>query len=181
MCIQRINAFTNQPTFDIQTSCTCTIDDLIEDWPHRRKTTKRVHFSDAAVLRIYQNDEDYARNKSYTAKERKVFSRNALVEAARIRKIVATISNEMDDESMITRLESCGVAREEITGLEHLVLEKSPKNIVKARQMHVQSMMLEHEKQNIVGFKDENRLAFVSRSTSKRAVFRARIRASVAA
>ncbi len=181
MCIQMIIPSDKKPTSVDQTPFFSMKDELIEDWPHRRKKSKQVRFSEAALLRVYQNDEDYARSKSYTSGERKMFSRNAIMEAAKIRRIVATISISSDDESMISRLESCGVTREEIAGIEHLVLEKSPKNLIKARRMHVQSMMFEHEKQKIIGFKDDNQLALVSRSTSKRAAFQARIRASVAA
>lgn len=152
---------------------------LIEDWPHNKAKIKRVRFSESSTLRIYPNDEDI--NKSYNSAERKVFCANAMTEAASIRKILSTMPEfpyDQQPETCFRLLETHGLDREVIVGIEHLVLEKSPRAIIKARQMHVRSLLLEQERQNILGVRDEDSLALASKSTSKRSSFRARVRAS---
>mmetsp|Transcript_23190 Transcript_23190/g.48165 ORF Transcript_23190/g.48165 Transcript_23190/m.48165 type:complete len:248 (-) Transcript_23190:117-860(-) len=152
---------------------------LIEDWPHNKFKIKQVRFSESSNLRIYPNDD--GNNKSYNSAERKVFSTNAITEAAKITIILSKMPEgpyHQKPETCFRLLETHGLEREVIVGLEHLVLEKSPRAIIKARQMHVRSILLEQERQNILGLKDEDSLALASKSTSRRSSFQARVRAS---
>lgn len=158
-------------------SSSLTGDELIEDWPHNKHETKKVRISESAGLRIYPNEESYSQSKSYTSRERKEFARNAMIEATRIRKILSSMSDRSNDQMVMSRLESFGVSKDEIVGIEHFVLLNDPRDIIKKRQAHARSILLEQEKQRIMDFVDDKRLAFISKSSSKRAAVQARIRA----
>mmetsp|Transcript_2502 Transcript_2502/g.5116 ORF Transcript_2502/g.5116 Transcript_2502/m.5116 type:complete len:188 (+) Transcript_2502:122-685(+) len=153
---------------------------LIEDWPRSKGKIKQVRFSESANLRIYPKDENYTKNMSYSSKERKEFNRNAIMEALRLRKVLFTPTegfHEQQLENGFHLLESHGVEREEIVGIEHLVFELSPHAIMKTRQMHAHSILLEQEKHIIIGLRDEDSLALASEYTSTRSLYQATIRA----
>ncbi|KAL7460403.1 hypothetical protein ACHAXS_000854 [Conticribra weissflogii] len=157
-------------------------ENLIEQWPQNKSEIKRVKFSQLSILRIYPKDDSYIKNMSYTSKEQKEFYRDAVMESVRMRSILCTLTEGCRDQQMeicFGLLESHGVGREEIAGLEHLIFEISPKLIIKMRQMHARSVLLEQEKQIIMGLRDEDSLAIASECTSKCSLFKARVRASI--
>ncbi|KAL7467706.1 hypothetical protein ACHAXS_007957 [Conticribra weissflogii] len=158
-----------------------TGDELIEDWPHNKEKTKQVRISESAALRVYQNKDSYSQIKSYTSRERKEFGRNTIIEAAKIRKILSSMSDRSDYHRVMNHLGSRGVSTEEIVGIEQFVLLKAPHDVIKERRTHARSILLEQEKQRIMGLVDDERLALISSSTSKRAAVQARIRAGGAA
>mmetsp|Transcript_15241 Transcript_15241/g.31979 ORF Transcript_15241/g.31979 Transcript_15241/m.31979 type:complete len:181 (-) Transcript_15241:126-668(-) len=161
-------------------------DELIEDWPHNRidssTAPKHVSFSDSAVLRVYPMDPFYEPNKSYSKSDRKEFGRSTIKEAARIKHHLASESHRLSSTDIMKgRLESIGISREEIAGIEHLALTSSPREVIKARQMHAKEILLEQERQRVLGLINADRMASVSEKTAKKATMQARIRAGMAA
>lgn len=154
-------------------------EELIEDWPHNRIVPvcapKQVSFSDSAVLRVYPMDPFYEPNKSYSKADRQEFGRSAIKEAARIKHQLASKSHRLSSTDIMEgHLESIGISREEIAGIEHLALTNSPREIIKARQMHSKVILLEQEKQRIVGLINAERIASVSVETAKKSTMQAR-------
>lgn len=158
--------------------------ELVVDWPgvdnqiefnKRMVEHKKVRFSESSKLRIYA--EDYTYMKSYSKVERKVFGKKLLYTAHKIRS--ALESTDADSSvSVARRLEFCGISKEELVGLEGLVLEKSPSDVAKLRKLLVKAVMLEQEKQKILCQVDDDRIGDVSRSFSMRSGDKARERAT---
>lgn len=119
----------------------------------------------------------YEYKKSYTKADIKEFGRNTLIAAARIKNHLST--NHLAATNFFECLDELGLVREEIVGIEHLISANSPKDIVKARKMHVTAVFLEQEKQRIVGCMNERRIAAISALVSEKASTSARVRAGV--
>ncbi len=140
---------------------------------------KTVYFAEVASLRLYPMDPSYEHEKTYSKADIKEFGRSTLIAAARIKHQLATnhlARNHYTDAC----LGEVGYAREEIIGIEHLIGTKSPKDIVKARKIHVVAVLLEQEKQRIFGRVNERKIADVSAQDSEKAAAYARVRAGVA-
>ncbi len=154
--------------------------ELLVDWPPRSYNTpkKQVRFSDSCRLRLFS--EDYSYSKSYTKEDRKLFSKNALMDANKMRNVLAS-RDASTSSSTLNNLESCGIKKEELIGLENLTLEKSPANIVKVRSLLTKAILLEQEKQRLISCIDENRLAELSRAFSEKSRRRAKQWAAIAA
>lgn len=160
--------------------------DLIEDWPHnvldnvqkenREAECKRVTFSDSAACRIYPIIHSYESSKSYTKSDQKGFGRSTLVQAARIKKIISSVATHDSEDTKMSRLLHNGINIEDIMGIEHIVLGTSPSVVAKSRQRHAQAILLEQERQMIVGIGDAERLRQISMFSSQRSVKQARIR-----
>lgn len=165
--------------------------DLIVDWPNKRMTSheysnklkeshkKQVRFSDTSSMRIYS--EDYNYSKSYSNEDRKIFKKRVIVDAYKIRNALASSTRSSFSTSPFHRLESCGINKEEVIGLESLTLEKSPADIKKLRKLLTKSVLLEQEKQRILSTSDDNRIAQLSSIMSEKSGKVARMRAAMAA
>mmetsp|Transcript_16554 Transcript_16554/g.34422 ORF Transcript_16554/g.34422 Transcript_16554/m.34422 type:complete len:190 (-) Transcript_16554:58-627(-) len=154
--------------------------ELLVDWPSRNRDSpkKKVRFSDSCRLRLFS--EDYSYSKSYSKEERKLFSKRALIDAHKIRNALAS-RDACASSFTLNRLETCGIRKEELIGLENLTLEKSPADIVKVRSMLKKAVLLEQEKQRLLSCSDENRLAELSCMMSGKSGKRARRWAAIAA
>ncbi|KAL7462585.1 hypothetical protein ACHAXS_002966 [Conticribra weissflogii] len=163
--------------------------DLIEDWPHNvqqsvqiegnhDEKSKLVRFSDFAACRIYPMIHPYESNKSYTKSDQKSFGRSMLVQAAMIKKTLASVDIRGSEDTM-SHLLRIGINPEDIIGIEHLVLAMSPSDVAKQRQRHTRAILLEQEKQKIAGIRDAGRLGEISMFSSKQSVRQARIRGGI--
>ncbi len=162
---------------------------LIEDWPHNKSaqnpyknenkesTRKRVRFSSSSTCRVYLMNPSYEVNKSYTEVDQKAFGRLAMAEVIKIRRALSTFRNDSAKGVTLIQIESLGITREEILGLEHLALTSSPSTIMKVRRRHSKSILLEQKKQKMMGVGDDAVLAHLSALASKKSVEQAWIRA----
>ena len=107
---------------------------LLMEWPDHMPgnagTRKMLHlqvtFSESSMLQMYNLDQLYAHTKSYSEDDCKQFSRDSLMEVARIKKLVhsCTSSGTSAEESFEYLLKNDAILPEEIRGIEHLILCK---------------------------------------------------------
>ncbi|KAL7460846.1 hypothetical protein ACHAXS_001283 [Conticribra weissflogii] len=145
----------------------------------KESDNKRVRFSDTSSLRIYS--EDYSYSKAYSKEDRIYFKKRVIADASKIRRALASSAISYDSTSPSHRLESCGIKKEEVIGLESLTLEKSLADIKKLRQLLTKSVLLEQEKQRICSSRDDSRIALLSSIMSGKSEKVARMRAAMAA
>mmetsp|Transcript_5782 Transcript_5782/g.12644 ORF Transcript_5782/g.12644 Transcript_5782/m.12644 type:complete len:254 (+) Transcript_5782:277-1038(+) len=175
--------------------------ELIEDWPRcmscsdnspdwqnpcKQLQPKLVTFSEQSIMHIYHPDPLYTRFKSYSKSDRKGFTSEALSEAIRIKRLVkaaqGTSFNTKDSFKYL--LKNNIVSVDEILGIEHLVLGKSPKKLLKERQVHYREVMVEQRRQcRVEKMKNDfvQELAECSARSSIKSAKRARIRGAMAA
>lgn len=176
-------------------------DELIEDWPRcmsysvnsrdwqnpsKQLQPKLVTFSEQSIMHIYHPDPLYTRFKSYSKSDHKGFSSEVLSEAIRIKRLVkaaqGTSSNTKDSFKYL--LKNNIVSIDEILGIEHLVLGKSPKKLLKERQGHYREVLAEQRRQcRTEKMKNDFalELAKCSARSSTKSAKRARIRGAMAA
>ena len=188
----------------------CLEDELLEDWPHnshlfptchsscdeqilrkklqKNKQDKHVAFSEKSYMHIYPRDPVYARNKSYTKNDRKVFISEALRESLRMKRLLAATPGSTTRESLLTLLTKDIISPEELVGIDHLVLKSAPQSL-KDRKDHIHAVLRKQwrqEPQDQLGVKkfhqdSAEKLRQFSVSMSSKSVKRARIRAAMAA
>ena len=129
------------------------LNDLIVDFPtHRTVTTateevdmklckksnktaaKSCSFNDKSLMYVYPYDEQYARTKSYSSSDRKLFARKIYEESLRIMKRLEGCTKLKQDLSK-------GISQEEIVGLEHLIFSGNPRAVVIRRNAHSQAIL----------------------------------------
>ena len=129
---------------------------------------RTVHFSESSELFLYPQDSSCTNEKLYyTTLDKKYATEAALMDAIRIRRQLKL--NEMHV-----------VPREQISGIEHLVVE-NPKHIIERRKTHCKVVLLEQQLQNTYGVKDERRLAHASAILTRKSTSLAITRAATKA
>ena len=78
----------------------------------------------------------YVASKSFTETEKESFRHDVFSEALRIRSLIA---GKESTGKLAQHLDSCGIPREEIVGIEHLVLE-DPTRVLRRRQKQVRAV-----------------------------------------
>jgi hypothetical protein len=185
-------------------------DELIEDWPRRmsdcstiaracRRKRKilqhHVTFSVSSSMQLYHLDEHYAQAKSYSKDDCKGFSRESMMEAIRITKLILS-STPPDDASASTSekfehlLKTDVISSEDIRGIEHLILCKSPSKLLQKRRDHASAVLSMQHRMETLAKEDINeakvqdylvkKLATFSASRSSISAKHARTRASMA-
>ena len=132
---------------------------------------KRVQFSEVSTLAVYEEDPIYTTSKSFTASERKCFQVQAAREAYHVR-LMLSQAKKSSSKSLEDQLKSCGIDKEAILGIEHLVLESSPFDIVRRRQAHVRSILIEqaYKKINVKSDGQVSNVMTTERSSLSRGV-----------
>jgi hypothetical protein len=149
---------------------------LLENWPtrnasahprqdalNRQETTaatasptpprKRVRFAKNAYCFLFTVDPHHdTTNAYYTSKDRKEFTREALNEAKRIRRLLSTIvlpdsdSPSSSSSSLYDRVEYCLdqslILPEDLMGLEHVVLGVGLARLLKERREHAERLLM---------------------------------------
>jgi len=183
-------------------------DELLEDWPRRvsdcstisrdwrsmHKTPQpRVTISASSSMQLYHIDPIYAQTKSYSKEDCQGFSRESMMEAVRIKKLVlsSTPPGASTKESFKHLLKNDVILSEEIRGIEHLILCKSASKLLQERRDHARAVVsMQHRidtlardrsKPTKMGGDLAETLATFSASRSSRSTKAARIRASRAA
>jgi hypothetical protein len=183
-------------------------DELIEDWPRRmsdcstitqvcqrkRKILQpRVAISASSSMQLYHLDPIYAQTKSYSKEDCQGFSRESMMEAVMIKKLVlsSTPPGASTKESFKHLLKDDVILSEEIRGIEHLILCKSASKLLQERRDHARAVVSMQQRLKMLARDDINvanmqvdlaeTLATFSASRSSRSKKAARIRASKAA
>jgi hypothetical protein len=195
-------------------------DELLEDWPYRisdysanshdlrllyntptdsqdwrslykaLRQRHRVTMSERSSMQFYDLDPMYA--KSYSKEDCKRFSKESMLEAIRIKKLLLswTPPGASTKETLKYLIENDIIPSEEIRGIEHLVLCKSSAQLLQVRQDHINAVLsMQHRmvlasdpaKQAKMECDRAEKLASFSASRSSRSAKYARIRASRAA
>ena len=92
----------------------------------------------------------YVASKSFTETEKESFRHDVFSEALRIRS--SLIAGKESTGKLAQHLDSCGIPREEIVGIEHLVVLKDPARVLRRRQKQVRTVLQEQANQKIGEF-----------------------------
>ena len=132
-------------------------------------------------MQLYYLDEEYSHAKSYSNEDYKFFQRSTLIAAVRIKRLVPTTpSGESAKSSVLDLLKQNVVSIEEVMGIEHLVLCKSPSVVAQERKDHVRAVLSEQRRMGR-SKRGADELAVLSALRSSRSSKYARIRGSMAA
>jgi hypothetical protein len=182
--------------------------ELLVDWPHRvsdyssnaqdfkrmYKTLIRrngVTISECSSMQLYDLDPTY--DKSYSKEDCKRFSKNSMIEAIRIKKLVLSLSppGTSKKENLKYLIDNGVIQMEEVRGIEHLVLCNSATQLLQGRRDHAKAILsMQHHMVKLardpkfdakMQCDHVEKLASFSASRSSRSVKHARIRASRAA
>ena len=186
------SASTPQLKMNIECAQVDEISPLMSGFSVNTSVPKRVTFSEQSTMQLYRLDQQYAHAKSYSREDYKVFGRNSLVKAVRIKKLVPlSPSGASTKESVTYLLENNVISPEEIRGIEHLVICNLPFMGLKGRRDHARAVLLEQHQIRIleryatrhlkVEVDPTEKLASFSASKSSRSSNTARIRAAMAA
>ena len=193
------------PSINGHSVCGMT-DELIEDWPRRmsecsaitrvcRRKRKilqpRVTISVSSSMQLYHLDHIYAQTKSYTKEDCQGFSRESMMEAVRIKKLVLSSTPLDARERFKHLLKTDVISCEETRGIERLILCKSASKFMQERRDHARAVvslqhrlkMLASDNINLANMQVDlaETLATFSASRSSRSKKAARIRASMTA
>jgi len=110
----------------------------------------RVFFAEMATLNIYENyrDDLHRSNIAYSTQDRDLLNAEAQQEADRIKVLIITAPQESRAESMIYLLENNIVAKEELVGIEHLVLDSSSRSEIRKRHSMAVLKKQQEQQQN---------------------------------
>eukprot|EP00984_Skeletonema_dohrnii_P000504 scaffold166_cov106-Skeletonema_dohrnii-CCMP3373.AAC.16 len=140
----------------------------------------RVFFAEMATLNIYANNRDDLdqSNIAYSTQDRDLLHAEAQQEADRIKVLIITAPQESRAESMIYLLENNIVAKEEVVGIEHLVLDNSNRSEIRKR--HSMAVLKKQQEQQHPSLRDPvNALGKFARKNSLESRNRARARAAL--
>jgi hypothetical protein len=140
---------------------------------------KRVVFSEYSEICVYQRNDKYEYNKSYSSADRKTFRCQALLDGDLIREVIA--SCPLQDANALHRLLEMKVLRtEDLLGIEHLISEKGNARALKQRRTHVALLLRRQEKLRRENIADEVMLAESVLPISAKSAAKARCRAALA-
>ncbi len=149
---------------------------------NKRHQQRSVHFSETSQLRVYERESMYVlRSLAYTKEDRSEFSKAALFEGLRVRKLISSAPPESTTGSIKYLLDKGIIERGELVGLEHFYLDK-PADVLKRRKRHAVAVLWKQQEQQHQQL--ENPVLSLSKFaqfSSRRSTQRARIRAAMAA
>jgi len=172
--------------FNINLSAEAHVDNMraesIESSEHN--TRPRVFFAEMATLNIYANNRDDLdrSNIAYSTQDRDLLNAEAQQEADRIKVLIITAPQESRAESMIYLLENNIVAKEELVGIEHLVLDNSSRSEIRKRHSMavLKKQQEQQQKQQHPSLRDPaNALGKFARKNSRESRNRATARAAL--
>jgi hypothetical protein len=162
------------PSTSRRVSCECKdmgIDTSISE--------KKVIFSLYSSLHVYQMDEEFERNKSYTSKERKSFQAQALRDAFRIQSLIESCPYE-GGHAIRYLMDKKLLRPEELLGIESMIM--GAKKIMKERCKH--SVLVLKAQKELLKTNDADmdlKIAYLATARSTKTFEKARLRAALAA
>ena len=156
---------------------------LLEEWPQHPLARKKVTFAELSSSRTYKQAWNY--NKSYTSKQIKFFRSQTLRQGLLIQQLVSSLPHPtgVAIQKLLARKV---IAREDLLGIEHLVVNKEVSvKMMQDRKTHI-SLVLEvqqqlHEKNPDSGSCIIELLANESAKSSFNHAEKARLKATFAA
>ena len=113
----------------------------------QRRPLRDVHveFSATSQLYVYEREsKSLLRSLSYTKKDYDEFGKEAMLEGLQIKNTIATAPHDSNAESIKHLLEHDIVSKEDLVGLEHVVLGK-PSTVLKMRKFHASAVLLKQQ------------------------------------
>ena len=147
---------------------------LLEDWPNRSSSSMeadhgdaqenqdskslnaRVIFSEYSKLHLYERDDEYLKNLAYTKDDRDEFGAQARLEASRIKDLIITAPPDSIKDSIKYLLQSGIITRDELVGIDHLILDKHVKIVQKRREHSAAVLRKQYEQKQEQQLKQES-------------------------
>jgi hypothetical protein len=153
-----------------QASRACSNDNLLVewDWPRRtsskaeqdnqdhqddqvvvdfRPTSSGVHFMEFSKLHIYEKDDlNLKKNMAYSSMDCDMFKADAMIEAHRIKDLIRNSPPDSVKESIKYLFKSNFITRDELVGIDHLVLRERA-HILKVRRDHMMAVLWKQHEQ----------------------------------
>jgi hypothetical protein len=132
---------------------------------------------------VYDLDQRYESNKSYTSSDRKIFQRNAAKDGKHVHDLILKHStgDYQDAETLNRLLEANTLQIENFLGIDHLVHEKGCSRLAKQRRFHCALILRKQKELRKKNMNNESALAAAVRATSAKSMKKARLRAALAA
>ena len=122
---------------------------LLEEWPRRASSLEAaqpsVNISETSSLYVYHDDDLYCKNKAYSSQDRHIFEAQAMIEANRIKNLIYTSPPASVKESVKYVLQNNIVTRDEIVGIEHLILGGRRTSVSVERRDHMMAVLWKQE------------------------------------
>jgi hypothetical protein len=146
---------------------------LLEDWQNQSSSmeadhgdtqddqdskplNKRVNFSEHSKLHPYERDDEYLKNLAYTKDDRDEFGAQASLEASRIKDLITTASPDSVKDSIKYLLQNGIITRDELVGIDHLILGKQMKIVQKRREHSAAVLWKQCQQKQEQQFKQES-------------------------
>ena len=149
---------------------------LLEDWPNNRSSSsmeadhgdaqddqdsksvnsRGVNFSEHSMLHLYQRDDEYLKNLAYTKDDRDEFGAQATLEASRIKDLITMAPPDSVKDSIKYLLQNGIITRDELVGIDHLILGKHVKIIQKRREHSAAVLWKQYEQKQEQQLKHDN-------------------------
>ena len=122
---------------------------LLEEWPRRASSLEAaqpsVNISETSSLSVYHDDDLYCKNKAYSKQDRQIFEAQAMIEANRIKYLIYTSPPASVKESVKYVLQNDIVTRDEIIGIEYLILGTRRTSASVVRRDHMMAVLWKQE------------------------------------
>ena len=150
--------------------------------PPPKSRRRRVAFSECSKLHVYEQDDFYAKNKAYTADDRKSFGKDAARDGMRIKFLIDKAPPENITDSIKYLLRHGIITRGELVGIEHHILGTAS-SIMKTRRHHAAKVLRKQFSLKVQKLQDDpiKQLGTAAQLSSTQSTQRARIRAAMAA
>ncbi len=147
---------------------------LLEDWPNRsspsteadhgeandnqdsKPLNSRVNFLEHSMLHLYERDDEYLKNLAYTKDDRDEFSAQATLEASRIKDLITTAPPDSVKDSIKYLFQNGIITRDELVGIDHLILGKGKKIVQKRREHSAAVLWKQYQQKQEQQFKQES-------------------------
>ena len=108
------------------------------------------------MLHLYERDDEYLKNLAYTEDDRDEFGAQAMLEASRIKDRISTAPPDSVKDSIKYLLQNGIITRDELVGIDHLILGKRKKIIQKRREHSAAVLWKQYEQKQEQQFKQES-------------------------
>jgi hypothetical protein len=127
-----------------------------QDDQDSKPSIKRVNFSEHSKLYPYERDDEYLKNLAYTKDDRDKFGAQATLEANRIKDLITTAPPDSAKDSIKYLLQNGTITRDELVGIDHLILGKRVKIIQRRREHSAAVLWKQYEQKQEQQLNHEN-------------------------
>ena len=123
---------------------------LLEDWPRRASSKETdqsgVSFSEFSTLLAYDDLDYLDLEKAYSKEDREIFGAQAMIEADRINNLIISSPPASVKESVKYLLKNNIITREELVGIDHLILRRRTR-VMQVRREHMTTVLRKQNEQ----------------------------------